>query len=72
MTINEFLSEMEDVLQTEETLTPETVLRDLDDWDSLAIMSTMAFLQKKFNKVTTFKDYHNIVTMQDIIHLAGI
>ena len=44
MTRDEFLTEMQDVLQTEETLSFETVLEELDEWDSLAVMATMAFL----------------------------
>ena len=32
MTRDEFLTEMQDVLQTEETLSFETVLEELDEW----------------------------------------
>ena len=39
MTRDEFLTEMQDVLQTEETLSFETVLEELDEWDSLAVMA---------------------------------
>ena len=46
MTNEEFLTEMQDVLQTEEDLSMETVLDDLDEWDSLSVMATMAFLEK--------------------------
>ena len=48
MTRDEFLVEMQDVLQTEETLTVDTVLTDLAEWDSLAVMATMAFLDRNF------------------------
>ncbi len=72
MTVNEFLSGMQDVLQIEKTLTLETVLSDLEEWDSLAIMSTMAFLDKNFHKETVFKDYKNLKTLSDIAKLAGV
>ena len=44
MTNEEFLTEMQDVLQTEEELSMDTVLDDLEEWDSLSFMATMAFL----------------------------
>ena len=48
MTNEEFLSKMQDVLQTEEELKLDTVLNDLAEWDSLSVMATMAFLDKDF------------------------
>ena len=38
MTKNEFLAELQDVLQTEKDLTLETILEDLEEWDSLSIL----------------------------------
>ena len=42
MTREEFLIEMLDVLQREDELTFDMELQDLDEWDSLAVMATMA------------------------------
>ena len=53
---------MQDVLQTEETLSFETVLEELDEWDSLAVMATMAFLDKNFGVKTSISDYLDIKT----------
>ena len=47
MTRDEFLVEMQDVLQTEEDLTLDMPLAEIPEWDSLAIMSTMAFLDSR-------------------------
>ena len=44
----QFLEEMIDVLQTEEELSLDTVLDDLDEWDSLSKMAVMAFYNKNF------------------------
>ena len=57
MTKEEFLSEMQDVLQTDDTLTAETVLGDLAEWDSLSMMATMAFLDKNFGVKVGLKDF---------------
>ena len=72
MTRDEFLTEMQDVLQTEETLSFETVLEELDEWDSLAVMATMAFLDKKFGVKTSISDYLDIKTLEDIAVKAGL
>ncbi len=72
MTKDEFLREMTDVLQTEEELSLETVLADLDEWDSLSLMATMAFLDKTFGVKTVMKDYKEMKTIGDIAKKAGL
>lgn len=72
MTKEEFLEQMQDVLQTDVQLTNETVLDELDEWDSLAIMATMAFLDKNFGVKSTIKDYREMKTIGDIAVKAGV
>ena len=72
MTKEEFLVEMQDVLQTEVNLTMETILTDLDEWDSLAMMATMAFLDKKFGVKVKIADLKMLATIGDIAAKAGL
>ena len=72
MTRDVFLNEMVEVLQTEEEISFDTVLADLDEWDSLSIMATMAFLDKSFGVKTTLKDYKEMKTIGDIAKKAGL
>ena len=72
MTRDEFLTEMQDVLQTDDTLTAETVLGDLAEWDSLAMMATMAFLDKNFGVKVGLKDFKDMNTMADLMTKAGV
>ena len=72
MTKEEFIEQMQDVLQTDAELAMETVLEDLDEWDSLAIMATMAFLDKNFGVKTSIKDYREMSTIGDIAAKAGV
>lgn len=72
MTKEDFLNEMIDVLQTEEEISFDTILTDLDEWDSLSIMATMAFLDKSFGVKTTMKDYKEMKTISDIAKKAGL
>ena len=72
MTKEEFLVEMQDVLQTEVNLTMETILTDLDEWDSLAMTATMAFLDKKFGVKVKIADLKTLATIGDIAAKAGL
>lgn len=72
MTREEFLTQMQDVLQTEDTLTAETVLSDLAEWDSLSMMATMAFFDKNFGVKIGLRDFKEIETMADLIAKAGL
>ena len=72
MTKDEFLAEMQDVLQTDDTLTMETALDDLAEWDSLAIMATMAFLDRNFGVKLRLTDFKELATVGDIATKAGV
>ena len=72
MTQDEFIVAMQDVLQTEETLTVDTVLSDLEEWDSLAIMATMAFIDKNFGVKVGLRDFKEITTMANLMAKVGL
>ena len=72
MTREEFIAEMQDVLQTEETLTADTVLTDLTEWDSLAVMATVAFLDRNFGIKLGLSDIKELNTIGDIVAKAGL
>ena len=71
MTRDEFLTQMLDVLQREDELTFDMELQDIDEWDSLAVMATMAFLDKQFGVKTSISDYNSMKTIEDIAKKAG-
>lgn len=72
MTKEELLEQMQDVLQTDVELKEDTVLGDLDEWDSLSMMATMAFMDKHFGVKLGIKEFKSMQTMSDIIAKAGI
>lgn len=72
MTKDEFLVQMQDVLQTEVDLKMDTVLGDLDEWDSLSMMATMAFLDKNFGVRLKIADLKMFVTIGDVAAKAGV
>jgi len=72
MNRDEFLKEFADVLQTEENLSAETILDDLEEWDSLSKIATVAFFDRKIGKKLTFPEIAEFKTVDDILKKAGI
>ena len=72
MTKEEFLVQMADVLQTDAELKMDTVLDELDEWDSLSMMATMAFLDRNFGVKVKIADLKNCTTIGDIASQAGL
>jgi acyl carrier protein len=72
MSKEEFLVQMQDVLQTDTELSMETVLGDLDEWDSLSMMATMAFLDKNFGVKVPISVIKTFASMGDIAAKAGV
>ncbi len=60
MTIKKFLEDFQDLLQRDDPITMDTPLRDMEEWDSLAVMSCIAYLDKKFGVKTAFAAYKKL------------
>ncbi len=68
MSIQEKLTLIEEALDTEEnTLTPETVLEDVDSWDSIAALSLIAMMDDNFGKTLSGSEIKALVTVGDIL-----
>lgn len=62
-----FLEMLEDVMEVDEgTLEMNTVLSELEEWDSLSKLSLMAVVKKDFNKVLTASDIKEFETVENI------
>lgn len=71
MTKEEFITKFTDILQTEEAITLDSVLEDLDDWDSLTTMATVSWLLE--NKVQiTVKEIAGYKTVSEIAAKLGV
>lgn len=67
-----FIEKFKDVLQRDDELSFEMLLEDLDEWDSLSKMATIAFLDKEFNQKITFNQINELSTVEDIAKIAGV
>jgi acyl carrier protein len=72
MNREEFLKKFKNIIQTETELSEDTNLLDLDEWDSLAMVMTAAFLDKEFGLKVPNSKIQNFDTVKDIMIKAGI
>lgn len=68
--MEQFIEKMVDVLDTEEDITEVTVLSDLEEWDSLSVVSFMAMANAVYNKKVLPSDVKAAKTIKDLYELV--
>lgn len=68
MTIKEKLEMLEEMMELDEdTLTPETKLEDLEEWDSIAVISFIALIDDEFGKTIKGSQIREFKTVADAL-----
>lgn len=68
MDLKEKLGLIEEAFDTEEgTLTPDTNLSDVDEWDSIAALSLIVMLDEEFDQTISGEQIRALETVQDIL-----
>lgn len=70
MTRIQFFKELKEFLQCEADLTIDTCLWDSEEWDSMAIMSCIAYFDANFGVKTKFNQYKDVSTVEDLMVLS--
>ena len=72
MTLEERLTLIAETLDADKAnIRPEVELKTLDEWDSMGVISTIAMLDKKFNKVLCADQIDQLRTVQVIFDLMA-
>lgn len=67
-----FLDLLEEYLETEDTkLSANTVLNDLEEYDSLGVLSIISLIDEEFGKKITANDLEKISTVGDLMAFIG-
>lgn len=67
MTLQEKLELIEEAMDVDEgTLTPDTVLTDLEEWDSLSTLALTVEMKQRFQVNLTTEKIKSFQTVQDI------
>lgn len=67
MDTTQFLENIKDLIDTETELTVDTKFRELDEWDSLATLSTIAMVDDEYGIVISANELRQLETLGDII-----
>jgi len=68
----EFLQELMEILELEDSkIDIKTNIKDLDEFDSLSLLSIIAFIDEKFGKVFTSDQLASITTVESLMELIG-
>ncbi len=72
MDIQEFIVKFADCIDVEnvESLTPETLFHDLDEWSSLSVMLTIVFFDEEFGKQLSNTEIREAKTIQNLYELS--
>ncbi len=70
MTNEEKIALLEELMEVDEgTLMPETLLSNIEEWDSVSFLSFMAMMDEKFGKVVTGSEIKTKKTIADLMAL---
>ena len=69
---DKLIEEFKDILELEDkTIEAESNFRDYDDWDSIAALSVMAYLDSEFNFSIKAEDFKQINTINQLVALMN-
>ena len=68
--MEQFIERMIDVMDIEEEVTADTVLEDLEEWDSLSLVSFMAMANSEYGKRIAPADVKMAKTVADLYELV--
>lgn len=70
MTIDEFLTELLDILQRDEPLNADMELNAVEEWDSMSVMACQTWFNMKFGIMVPYKKFAKMKTVRDLIDAA--
>ena len=65
--IQNFIDQFEDL--DANTITPQTVFKDLDEWSSLSALSIIAMADEEYGVMLKGEDIRNAVTVEDLFNI---
>lgn len=70
MTAQEKIAMLEDIMELDAgTLTPETVLSTLEEWDSITLLSFIAMMEDEFHKIVSGSEVKQLKTVSDVMDI---
>lgn len=71
MTKAEFIARLQEELEYETPLAPDTMIRELDEWDSMSAMVLIGFVSQQFGVTLKGDDIREITTIDSLVARIG-
>lgn len=71
MNTQTFLEKLQDELEEDDALTLDTKFKELENYDSMSVLSLIAFIDENFDKSLDTKHFKDISTVQELKELIG-
>ena len=74
MKTEDFINKLKEALEIEDEdqeITVKTYLKDLEEYDSLGVLSIIAMIDKNFSKQIPSSEFVRVVTVGNLIELIG-
>jgi acyl carrier protein len=72
MTKQEFILGLQEELDFETVLTESTIIKDLDEWDSMGAMVLIGFVSNEFDIILNPEDIEEMSTIDSLIEKIGL
>ncbi|MBV8324693.1 phosphopantetheine-binding protein [Chryseobacterium sp.] len=66
-----FLEKLQEELEENQVLTLDTRLKDLENYDSISLLSVIAFVDENFDKKIDSDQFKDIEKVSDIVEIIG-
>ena len=70
MTTTDFIDTFRELIQTDTPVTLATPLADVEEWDSMAIMAVIAYLDVEHQTQASYAELKDLKTVGDIARLV--
>jgi len=71
MNRSELIEKLKETFQSEKELTEDIALADIEEWDSLAVLSIISLYDTLFSKILEGEDIVNCKTVSDLLALVN-
>ncbi|AZA78930.1 hypothetical protein EG347_16125 [Chryseobacterium sp. G0186] len=66
-----FLEKLQEELEEDQALTLDTNLKELESYDSISLLSVIAFVDENFNKKIDTKQFKDVQLVSDLVTIIG-
>ncbi|OCA80149.1 hypothetical protein BBH99_04695 [Chryseobacterium contaminans] len=67
-----FLEKLQEELEEKQALHRNTRLKDLENYDSISLLSVIAFVDENFNQQLDPDQFKNMETVSDLMNIIGL